>query len=55
MADCRVFETLICEKWNEVIPEDAADHRWHDGTAKLLLDTLHLINQHPIILFNLWM
>jgi hypothetical protein len=44
MADCRVFETLVSQKWNEVIPKYAADHRWHDGATKLLLNSSELID-----------
>jgi hypothetical protein len=55
MSDSGVLQMLVGQEWNEVIPEDAADHCRHNGAAKLLLNVSKFIHKHPIVLLNLWM
>ena len=55
MSDGGILQSLVCEEWHKVVPEHAADHSGHNGTTKLPLDALQLVDQHTVVLLYLRM
>ena len=54
MPDGGLLQSLVGKERHNVVPEHAADHGGHNGTTELPLDVLQLIDQHTIVLLNLW-